>query len=292
MALDLTLSLGALALGAALLWFFLGKRTPVPAAGLSPSTAHLERSDGSNETGEDYSPAALDLTRLSISGMTCASCVMAIDRTLRAVPGISEATVNLAAEQAAISFDPRHVTPAEMISTIKGIGYGARVAGGIEEAQESDERARVRSLRLLMLKFAVGAPLAIILFIGSSGDLFRWDPGFLANHYFQFGTRRARPVLGRVAVPSLSLEDCPTPHGRHEHPDRRRHPFSLPLQCGGDLCRKPPPRLGLRQSLFRHSGHNRLPHPPGSAPGSPSQSQDLRGHPQACRPPGPNRKSC
>ena len=112
---------------------------------------------------------------------------MAIDRTIRAVPGVAEATVNLAAEQAAISFDPRHVTPAEMISTIKGIGYGARVAGGIEEAQESDERARVRSLRLLMLKFAVGAPLAIILFIGSSGDLFRWDPGFLANHYFQFG---------------------------------------------------------------------------------------------------------
>ena len=187
MALDLTLSLGALALGAALLWFFLGKKTPVPATSLSPSTAHLERADGSNEPGEDYSPAALDLTRLSISGMTCASCVMAIDRTIRAVPGVAEATVNLAAEQAAISFDPRHVTPAEMISTIKVIGYGARIAGGIEEAQESDERARVRSLRLLMLKFAVGAPLAIILFIGSSGDLFRWDPGFLANHYFQFG---------------------------------------------------------------------------------------------------------
>ena len=187
MALDLTLSLGALALGAALLWFFLGKRTPVPAAGLSPTTAHLERADGSNEPDEDYPPAALDLTRLSISGMTCASCVMAIDRTLRAVPGISEATVNLAAEQAAISFDPRHVTPAEMITTIQGIGYDARIAGGLEEAQESDERARVRALRLLMLKFAVGAPLAIILFIGSSGDLFHWDPGLLANHYFQFG---------------------------------------------------------------------------------------------------------
>ena len=92
----------------------------MPAAGLSPTTAHLERADGSNEMGEDYSPAALDLTRLSISGMTCASCVMAIDRTLRAVPGVAEANVNLAAEQAAISFDPRHVTPAEMISTITG----------------------------------------------------------------------------------------------------------------------------------------------------------------------------
>ena len=159
----------------------------MPAAGLSPTTAHLERADGSNEMGEDYSPAALDLTRLAISGMTCASCVMAIDRTLRAVPGISDASVNLAAEQASISFDPRHVTPAEMITTIQNIGYDARIAGGLEEAQEAEERSRVRSLRLLMLKFAVGAPLAVILFIGSSGDLFRWDPGLLANHYLQFG---------------------------------------------------------------------------------------------------------
>ncbi len=187
MALDLTLSIGALALGAALLWFFLGKRTAIPDTGTGPTTAQLKPADESNVPTEDYPPAATDQTRLSISGMTCASCVMAIDRTLRAVPGISDASVNLAAEQAAISFDPRHVTPAEMIATIQGIGYDARVSGGLEEAQEVEERSRVRALHLLMLKFAVGAPIAVILFIGSSGDLFRWDPGFLSNHYFQFG---------------------------------------------------------------------------------------------------------
>ena len=191
MALDLAVSLGALALAAAVLWFFLGKRTPLPAVGQlqEPSKSEVPESPS-----EEFAAAGADTeqARLSVLGMTCASCVLAIDRTLRGVPGVSEANVNLAAEQASVSFDPRQVTPAEMISAIQHVGYDARVAGGLQESQEADEQARRRELRLLMLKFSVGAPLAILLFIGSSGDLFRWDPGLFANHYLQFGL--AMPV--------------------------------------------------------------------------------------------------
>ncbi len=187
MAVDIALALGALALGGALLWFFLGKRTPLPDTGPGLYPTQSERLDAPAE-GDDRAPdTSWEQARLSISGMTCAACVMAIDRTLRAVPGVSEANVNLAVEQASVTFDPRNVTPAEMISAIQVVGYDARVAGGLEEAQEAAEHARIRDLRLLMLKFAVGAPLAVVLFVGSSGDLFGWDPGLLGNHYLQFG---------------------------------------------------------------------------------------------------------
>ena len=170
-----------------MLWFFLGKRTPLPDAGPGLYPTQSERLDAPAE-GDDRAPdTSWEQARLSISGMTCAACVMAIDRTLRAVPGVSEANVNLAVEQASVTFDPRNVTPAEMISAIQVVGYDARVAGGLEEAQEAAEHARIRDLRLLMLKFAVGAPLAVVLFVGSSGDLFGWDPGLLGNHYLQFG---------------------------------------------------------------------------------------------------------
>ena len=186
MALDLAVSLGALALAAAVLWFFLGKRTLLPAVGQlqEPSKSEVPESPS-----EEFAAAGADTeqARLSVLGMTCASCVLAIDRTLRGVPGVSDANVNLAAEQASVSFDPRQVTPAEMISAIQHVGYDARVAGGLQESQEADEQARRWDLRLLMLKFGVGTPLAVLLFIGSSGDLFRWDPGILANHYLQFG---------------------------------------------------------------------------------------------------------
>lgn len=203
MVFDLVISLGALALGAAVLWFFLGKRKPSfpsPLTGqvqgegdpfLTYPPANLALDEGvQHQSGLDTASgpfASQETARLSVLGMTCASCVLAIDRTLRAVPGVAEANVNLASEQASVSFDPHLVTPAEMISAIQDVGYDARVTGGLQESQEADERARQRDLRILMLKFAVGAPLAILLFVGSSGDLFRWDPGLLSNHYLQFG---------------------------------------------------------------------------------------------------------
>lgn len=37
---------------------------------------------------------------LAIDGMTCASCVMRVERALRKVPGVHDATVNLSVEQA------------------------------------------------------------------------------------------------------------------------------------------------------------------------------------------------
>src|SRR3990167_8493383 len=57
-------------------------------------------------------PHALDL---SIGGMTCASCVGRVERALRKVPGVQDATVNLATESARIQFAPaegRHAPPA------------------------------------------------------------------------------------------------------------------------------------------------------------------------------------
>ena len=43
---------------------------------------------------------------LPIEGMTCASCVRRVERALAKVPGVETANVNLATEQANVSFDP------------------------------------------------------------------------------------------------------------------------------------------------------------------------------------------
>ena len=129
MAFDLALSLGALVLAAAVLWFFLGKRAPLPAAAQSAELPALELSKSSIDAFDPAAGADTEQARLSVSGMTCASCVLAIDRTLRAVPGVSDANVNLAAEQASVNFDPRQVTPAEMISAIQHVGYDAPYRG-------------------------------------------------------------------------------------------------------------------------------------------------------------------
>ena len=38
--------------------------------------------------------------KLQVTGMTCASCVMRVEKTLKAVPGVQRASVNLATEEA------------------------------------------------------------------------------------------------------------------------------------------------------------------------------------------------
>ncbi|MFV1601568.1 MULTISPECIES: heavy metal translocating P-type ATPase [unclassified Phaeobacter] len=63
-------------------------------------------------------------TRFQITGMNCASCVGRVERALAAVPGVSEATVNLASESARVSHDA-NVTAADLADVLEGAGYPA-----------------------------------------------------------------------------------------------------------------------------------------------------------------------
>src|SRR5918992_5302668 len=69
------------------------------------------------------------LTRISIPvvGMTCASCVRRVERTLSEKEGVAEASVNFAAEKASVTYDPTTTNPDELIGAIRDAGYGANV---------------------------------------------------------------------------------------------------------------------------------------------------------------------
>lgn len=58
-----------------------------------------------------------------VSGMTCASCAAIIERTLKKIDGISAVTVNVATEQATVTYDPAFVTVDQMNVVLKGHGY-------------------------------------------------------------------------------------------------------------------------------------------------------------------------
>src|SRR4051812_2088292 len=62
---------------------------------------------------------------LPIEGMTCASCVRRVERALTKVPGVSEASVNLATEQARVAFDPAVSGVAELQDAVRKAGYEA-----------------------------------------------------------------------------------------------------------------------------------------------------------------------
>ena len=68
---------------------------------------------------------ALSDIKLQVTGMTCASCVMRVEKALLKVPGVSGATVNLATEQASIQALPT-VPVATLKTAIEKAGYAAR----------------------------------------------------------------------------------------------------------------------------------------------------------------------
>lgn len=109
---------------------------------------------------------------LSIEGMTCASCVGRIERALRAVPGVTEAVVNLATERATVRGSADAAT---LISTIEAVGYGAAVIGSTLDnghADENAERAEKKDAerRELTRAFTLAAVLTAPVFLMEMGS--------------------------------------------------------------------------------------------------------------------------
>jgi Cu+-exporting ATPase len=70
------------------------------------------------------SAAASERIDLPVSGMTCAACARAIERTLAGTAGVERARVNLATNTATIEYDPARARVPDFINAIEDLGYG------------------------------------------------------------------------------------------------------------------------------------------------------------------------
>ena len=61
--------------------------------------------------------AATERVELPITGMTCASCAMRIEKKLNKLDGVT-AGVNYATERASVDYDPAAVTPDQLVAAV------------------------------------------------------------------------------------------------------------------------------------------------------------------------------
>ncbi|HXF98454.1 MAG TPA: heavy metal translocating P-type ATPase [Gaiellaceae bacterium] len=94
--------------------------------------------------------------RLSLEGMTCASCAARIERTLNRLEGV-QASVNFATEQATVTYDPARSALDDLLRAVEAAGYRARPA----RAEEDEGGARGLRARLVVAA-ALSAPLAAL----------------------------------------------------------------------------------------------------------------------------------
>ncbi|WP_225591618.1 heavy metal translocating P-type ATPase [Stenotrophomonas sp. STM01] len=68
---------------------------------------------------------------LMIEGMTCASCVGRVERALKAVPGVRQASVNLATERASVQTDG-NVDRQVLVQAVRKVGYEVSAPAPVE----------------------------------------------------------------------------------------------------------------------------------------------------------------
>ncbi|HPW18193.1 MAG TPA: heavy metal translocating P-type ATPase [Candidatus Aminicenantes bacterium] len=113
----------------------------------------------------------------SVTGMSCASCAAAIERSLRRVPGVREAVVNLATGRATVLYDDRRAGRRELAKAVRDAGYG--VAATAEEAGAGP----AKEYRALRASVIWGGALALTIFLGSMRRWFPWMPAILQDFF-------------------------------------------------------------------------------------------------------------
>ncbi|MBM3321283.1 MAG: heavy metal translocating P-type ATPase [Candidatus Eisenbacteria bacterium] len=78
--------------------------------------------------------------RLSVRGMTCAACALAVEKALRSVPGVRSAVVNAAAGAAAVRFDAARANLPALLDAVRRSGYRASPSAGEDEPALQKER--------------------------------------------------------------------------------------------------------------------------------------------------------
>ncbi|TPW31934.1 copper-translocating P-type ATPase [Pararhizobium mangrovi] len=131
-----------------------------------------------------YEPVA-DTAELHVEGMSCASCVKRVEKALAKVPGVLEASVNLATEKATVRHLSGAVAIADLESAVARAGYEAERIGAQEDVRDKQAETREAEIRTLRRSLIVSAALAIPVFLLAMGD--HMVPGFHAWFASTFG---------------------------------------------------------------------------------------------------------
>lgn len=130
----------------------------IPSEALTADTSELPAADGLD-----------DSQQLLINGMSCASCVSRVQNALQAVPGVSQARVNLAERTALVMGS---ASASELVQAVEKAGYGAEaIEDDIERRERQQENAIATMKRFrwqAIVALLVGIPVMVWGMLGDN----------------------------------------------------------------------------------------------------------------------------
>ena len=106
--------------------------------------------------------------------MSCAGCAMSVEKTVRGLPGVKSASVNLAANTLLVEYDPDKLTSTQIQAQVQSIGY--RLIIPDEYVEERQAEAQQKKYKQLKTKVIVAWIFAVPLMVIAMGFM-HWKPG-------------------------------------------------------------------------------------------------------------------
>ena len=105
------------------------------------------------------------MKEFKITGMTCAACSRAVERTVKKLDGVKEASVNIATEKLVIDYDKKLCNDDKIIAAIEKAGYGVVKE---DDALQKEQEAPAHKLKM---RFIISMIFMVPLFYISMGHM-------------------------------------------------------------------------------------------------------------------------
>ena len=149
---------------------------------------------------------------LSVEGMTCASCVARVEKSIAILPGVSTVSVNLANETAHVK--GAGISAAEIVRAVEKTGFGAQVIEDVEAFGAADDTKVATRLHRDLVNLAIATAFTTPLWaqmlwnvLGLDGMLPGWAQLTLATAVqFGAGFRFYGPAYKAVRAGSGNMD--------------------------------------------------------------------------------------
>ncbi|SFL88452.1 copper ion binding protein [Salibacterium qingdaonense] len=116
-----------------------------------------------------------------VTGMTCAACANRIEKKLNKIPGVAEASVNLAMETASVEYTPGAVSNEDLTQAVDRLGYGLHSKTDSSEEEDPRQKALRRQTMTFTASAILALPLLWTMVTHFEWLSFLWMPDILMN---------------------------------------------------------------------------------------------------------------
>jgi copper ion binding protein len=147
-----------------------------------------------------------ETAELVVEGMSCASCVGRVEKVLKALPGVLDASVNLATEKARIHYLGGSVSTSDMIAAVASAGYGARAVTNGAVAKDQEFKFLSRCKMLIARSGLIGVGVGAIPGVGE--DVAAWSAYDVTKRTARDPETYGRGNMRGVVAPEVAANAC------------------------------------------------------------------------------------